>query len=70
MKLDKTFIFANDVTDMIILIQGSIICVFIIGYFCLCELKASVFPALGFTDDETPIGKIEFNYSPPKLTQL
>lgn len=28
-------------------------------YFYVCELKASVFPKLGFVNDEVPIDKIQ-----------
>lgn len=44
---------------MIILILGIGICVFLMGYFYVCNLKASVFPGMGFVNDEIPIGKVK-----------
>lgn len=44
---------------MIILILGIVISVFLIAYFCVCNLKASVFPKMGFINDEVPLGKVK-----------
>ena len=44
---------------MVVLLIGIAILFIILVYFGLCELKASVFPRIGFVNDEIPIGKIE-----------
>lgn len=44
---------------MIILLIGVAILFLVLIYFGVCELKASVFPGIGFVNDEIPIGKIE-----------
>jgi hypothetical protein len=46
---------------MIILLIGAAILLLVLIYFGVCELKASVFPRIGFVNDEIPIGKIELN---------
>lgn len=54
---------------MAILILGIVICIFLLVYFYICNLKASVFPRMGFINDEVPIGVVKlekhfsFNYS-------
>lgn len=44
---------------MAILILGIVLCLFLMTYFYVCNLKASVFPRMGFVNDEIPIGKVE-----------
>lgn len=45
--------------NMTILILGIVICIFLIVYFYICNLKASVFPRMGFINDEVPIGRVK-----------
>ncbi len=44
---------------MIILLMGIVILVLELIYLGVCDLKASVFPRIGFVNDEIPIGKVE-----------
>lgn len=44
---------------MIILLTGFAVLFLVLIYSGVCELKASVFPKVGFVNDEIPIGKIE-----------
>lgn len=43
----------------LVLILGIVVCVFLIVYFYVCNLEASVFPRMGFINDEVPIGKVK-----------
>jgi hypothetical protein len=45
--------------NMTILILGIVICLSLIVYFYVCNLNASVFPKMGFINDEIPIGRVE-----------
>lgn len=42
------------------MIAGIIISLSLLAYFYICNLYSSVFPRLGFIDDEIHIDKIEF----------
>lgn len=44
---------------MVILLLGIAVCAVLIVYFYVCNLKASVFPRMGFVNDEVPIGKVK-----------
>lgn len=44
---------------MAILILGIVICIFLIVYFYICNLQTSVFPRMGFINDEVSIGRIK-----------
>lgn len=45
---------------MVILIFGLIISLSLLIYFYICNLHASIFPRLGFIDNEIHIDKIKF----------
>ena len=45
--------------DVIILILGIIICIFLMVYFYISDLGASVFPEQGFADDEILIEEVK-----------
>jgi hypothetical protein len=42
-----------------LLLVGTVILVFVLIYFVVCDLQASVFQRLGFVDKEIQIGKVE-----------
>lgn len=44
---------------MTILILSIVICIFLIVYFYICNFKATVFPRMGFINDEVPIGRVK-----------
>ena len=44
---------------MAILIIGIFILITVLIYFYICDLKASVFPRIGFVDNEIPMETIE-----------
>lgn len=65
-RMRKTLylVFVFEGIDVIVLVLGILLFIFLMSYFCLCFVVSSVFPRIGFSDNDVSISFVRLVYSP------